>query len=101
MCSFVIIVDYVSAHICIRIVVSRLYNRIHLVPFHIVLSFSFLLPGRLALPALQVISVLVVYPGSRIPEMFGKLAAMTIQMLTLMVPQLTLPASCGRLSGHS
>ena len=27
-CSFVIIVDYVSAYICIRIVVSRLYNRI-------------------------------------------------------------------------
>ena len=27
-CSFVIIVDYVSACICIRIVVSRLYNRL-------------------------------------------------------------------------
>ena len=26
MCSFVIIVDYISAYICIRIVVSRLYN---------------------------------------------------------------------------
>ena len=37
-CSFVIIVDYVSAYICIRIVVSRLYNPILVQELSFVLS---------------------------------------------------------------
>ena len=46
-CSFVIIVDYVSACICIRIVVSRLYNIGNMeFPDSLAIHQSFIAPGR-------------------------------------------------------
>ena len=42
-CSFVIIVDYVSACICIRIVVSWLYNKVMKIPFKFQLYFRVLM----------------------------------------------------------
>ena len=67
-------------------------------PFYTILSFSFLLPRRLALLVLLVFSVLVGCPGARISDMFGKPVVMAIQMLALRIP---LPASFVGFSGIS